>query len=82
MRISQRQLRQIILQEMRKVENSERHLMAEGSEGNPIKITPDYLNRIIKEEYAFAMRRRRLAESRRRRLASQNRKSDDVVYYY
>jgi len=95
MRISQRQLRQIIMQEMRKIKASNRHLMAEGSAGNPIRITPAYLNRLIKEEYELAMHQKRLAESRRRRLraqrlaeskrrqlAAKRRRNNETIYYY
>jgi hypothetical protein len=42
--------------------------LQEGTSSNPIRITPQYLNRIIKEEYAAFARKQRLAEARRRRL--------------
>ena len=74
MRINARQLRRIILEEM---QNVNKQNLQEGTFERPVRITPDYLNRIIREEYtafqnqqrlAEARRRRRIAESRRRRL--------------
>lgn len=70
MKISQKQLRRIIMEEMiahrrQKLAESRRHL-AEGTEGNPIQITAAYLNALIKEEYAAFEAKRHLAESRRR----------------
>ena len=64
MRINASQLRRIILEEMRNV--NRRHLQ-EGTAERPIRITPDYLNRIIREEYEAFQNRQRLAEARRRR---------------
>lgn len=86
MRISQKQLRQIILQEMSKASRQKR-VIKEGSAERPIKITPQLLNRIIREEYALHQRRQRLAEARRRRLraerlAEARSRKNDTVYYY
>lgn len=66
MKISSRQLRKIIAEEIRK--SRQKEVMAEGTAENPIQITPDYLNRIIREEYEAFQKRQRLAESRRRRI--------------
>ena len=41
--------------------------LAEGTHENPVQITSEYLNRIIREEYTAFERRQRLAEARRRR---------------
>jgi len=73
MRISQKQLRQIILQEMRKASRQKR-VIKEGTSERPIQITPELLNRIIREEYALHQKRQRLAEARRRK--------NNTVYYY
>ena len=64
MRITQRELKKMIIQEMR---NLQRERLQEGSAERPIRVTPEILNRIIREEYEAHQRRQRLAEARRRR---------------
>ena len=64
MRITQRELKKMIIQEMR---NLQRERLQEGSAERPIRVTPEILNRIIREEYEAHQRRQRIAESRRRR---------------
>jgi len=85
MKISQKQLRRIIMEELvaeqhqkrlaesRRRRTSRRQL-AEGTAGNPLQITSEYLNSLIKEEYAVFQRKQQLAESRRRQRASQSRR--------
>jgi hypothetical protein len=74
MKLTMERLRKIIaeeyaraerLQESRRIQRRRRRL-AEGTAENPIQITPEYLNRIIKEELEAHNRRQRLAEARRR----------------
>ena len=79
MKISQKQLRAIIMEELvmqrrRKSLAESKKRLAEGSEHNPLKITPEYLNSLIKEEYAAFQRKQYLAESRRRQRASRLRR--------
>ena len=64
MKLTRRSLKRMIMQEMR---NFQRERLQEGTAARPIRITPKYLNRIIREEYAAHQRRQRLAEARRRR---------------
>ena len=73
MRLSPRMLRRMIMQEMR---NLERSRLQEGTAARPVKITAEYLNRIIKEEYEAHQRQQRLAEARVRRRRARN------SYYY
>jgi len=79
MKISQRQLRRIIMEELAAEQHQKRlaesrSQLAEGTAGNPLQITPEYLNSLIKEEYAAFQRKQQLAESRRRQRASQSRR--------
>jgi len=73
MKITTRQLRRIILEEMR---NVKRQRLQESASNRPVKITPEYLNRIIREEYSAFQDRKRLAEARRRqrRIAESRRR--------
>ena len=64
MKITARYLKRIILEE---IKNVNRQRLQEGTAERPIRITPDYLNRIIREEYEAHQKRQRLAEARRRR---------------
>ena len=91
MKITSETLKKIILQEMNKLQSNK--TIREGSASRPIKVSPAYINRLIKEEYiAFkneqriveARRRRRLAEARRRRrlAESRRRKNNETVYFY
>ena len=49
MKITKSRLRRIILEEMR---NVKRQRLQEAARNRPVKITPEYLNRIIREEYS------------------------------
>ena len=69
MKISQQQLRKIIMEEMAAHKQSQ--MLQEGTSGNPLKVTSEYLNALIQEEYAAYQRKQQLAESRRRQRASQ-----------
>lgn len=71
MKITKSQLRRIILEEMR---NVNRQKLQEGTAERPIRITPDYLNRLIREEYSAFQKRERLAEARRRRRIAESRR--------
>jgi len=75
MRLTESKLRKMIAEEMHalKQQNRLRRRLQEGTASNPVRITPEYLNRIIKEEYAAFARKQRLAEARRRRLAEARR---------
>jgi len=75
MRLTESKLRKMIAEEMHalKQQNRRRRRLQEGTASNPVRITPEYLNRIIKEEYAAFARKQRLAEARRRRLAEARR---------
>ena len=64
MKLTARNLRRIILEEMN---NVKRQNLQEGTYERPIRITPDYLNRIIREEYSAFQDHKRLAEARQRR---------------
>jgi hypothetical protein len=69
MRLTESKLRRMIAEEMHSLkQQNRRRRLQEGTASNPIKITPEYLNRIIKEEYSAFARKQRLAEARRRRL--------------
>ena len=85
MRLTSRMLRKIIAEEIQKVQG--RRLVAEGTSARPVRVTPSYINRIIKEELELHQRRQRLAESRRRRLrarrlAEARRRRARNSYYY
>jgi hypothetical protein len=66
MRLTSTMLRRIIAEEMQKMNN--RQIVAEGTVDNPVRVTPAYINRLIKEELETFQRQQRLAESRRRRV--------------
>lgn len=85
MRITARQLRKIIAEEIQK---ANRGNLAEGTAERPVKVTPQFINRIIKEELTLLRRQQRLSEARRRRVkarrlaeAKRRRKSETVYYY-
>ena len=81
MRITARNLRRIILEEMIKADrNSKRRQLKEGTAERPINASPALINRIIKEELAKFQKQKRLAESRRRRALAKKR--NETVYYY
>ena len=71
MKINARQLRRIILEEMR---NINKQNLQEGTAERPVKITAEYLNRIIREEYTAFQNQKRLVEARRRRIAESRRR--------
>lgn len=64
MRITKKDLKRMIIQEMRSFRAQR---LQEGTVDRPVQVTPELLNRIIREEYSAYQRRQRLAESRRRR---------------
>ena len=68
MRLTESKLKRMIAEEMYALKQEKLRPLQEGTSSNPIKITPEYLNRIIKEEYSAFARKQRLAEARRRRL--------------
>jgi hypothetical protein len=72
MRITENTLRKMIIQEMRNVRRQKR--LQEGTAERPIAVTPQLLNRIIREEYTRFQRRQRLTEAKRRRLAAAKRR--------
>ena len=64
MKITSNMLKRIILEEMNKLKNERLH---ESRRERTIKVTPNEINRIIREEYEAFQNRKRLAEARRRR---------------
>lgn len=70
MRLTSETLRRIIAEEVQKFKNQRR--LSESAE-RVVSVTPEFINRIIKEELAIH-NQRRLAESRRRRARNS--------YYY
>ena len=72
MRLTSRMLRRIIAEEIQNLNN--RQIVAEGTSSNPIRVTPEYINGLIREELELFQRKQRLAESRRRRALNS--------YYY
>ena len=74
MKITTRRLKQIIAEEYARAEQAKsrrvrrrRRNLQEGTRENPVQVTPQLLNRIIREEYEAFQQMQRLAESRRRR---------------
>ena len=65
MRITKQNLRQMIIQEIKNMRSQKR--LQEGTAERPIQMTPEVLNRIIKEEFEAHNKRQRLAEARRLR---------------
>tara|TARA_B100000085_G_C18525193_1_gene505492 strand:- start:492 stop:737 length:246 start_codon:yes stop_codon:yes gene_type:complete len=81
MRITARNLRRIILEEMAKADrNSQRRQIQEGTAERPINASPALINRIIKEELAKFQQQKRLSEARRRKALAKKR--NETVYYY
>ena len=70
MKLTSRMLRRMINEEMNRERaiRRRRRSLAESAE-RPVRVTPQYINRLIKEEYAAFQKKQRLAESRRRRVA-------------
>ena len=64
MKLTESTLKRIILEEQAKLT------------GEPMKVTPEYINRIIKEELEAFNKEKRLQEARRRRIqeAARNRR--------
>mgnify|MGYP001467414202 FL=1 len=60
MKLTKDILRKIIIEEMNK---SQKEIIKEGTEENPVNMTPDMLNKIIREEYSAHQRRQKLLES-------------------
>tara|TARA_B100000212_G_C27364629_1_gene529748 strand:- start:270 stop:497 length:228 start_codon:yes stop_codon:yes gene_type:complete len=69
MKLTARTLRRMINEEMVKINRSRRaRRLAESRYADrPVRVTPEYINRIIREEYEAHQERQRLIESRRRR---------------
>ena len=65
MRITKQTLIKLIIQEIKNVQRQRR--LQEGTAERPIRVTPELLNRIIREEYVRHQKRQRLAEARRRK---------------
>jgi hypothetical protein len=62
MKITPEMLRKIVIEEMNKVNNEAKQL-SESSQNKYVKLTPDYLNTIIKEEFESLKNRKSLAEA-------------------
>lgn len=65
MKLTSQMLRNMIKEEMEILNKANN--INEGTQENPVQITTEYLNRIIREEYNAFEKRQRLAEARRRR---------------
>ena len=76
MKLTARTLRRMINEEMVKLNRSRRsRRLAESRRADrPVRVTPEYINRIIREEYEAHQERQRLIESRRRRIANARRR--------
>ena len=79
MKITQRMLRKIISEEIRK---SNKRNIAEGSKSKPVRVTAAYINRLIREEYAAFQNQKRIVEARRRRRLAEAKRSKETVYTY
>lgn len=84
MRLTSETLRRIIAEEVQNFKNQRR--LSESRSNRSVRVTPSFINRIIKEELAIH-NQRRLAESRRRRakarrLAEARRRRARNSYYY
>ena len=62
MKLTPTMLRRIIKEEM---SNISKQQLVEGTVDNPVQITAEYLNRIIREEYAAYQNQNQLQETRR-----------------
>tara|TARA_B100001287_G_C22643502_1_gene511397 strand:- start:1093 stop:1341 length:249 start_codon:yes stop_codon:yes gene_type:complete len=78
MKLTARTLRRMINEEMANIERSRRarRLAESRYDDRPVRVTPAYINRIIREEYEAHQERQRLSESRRRRIANARRRRD------
>tara|TARA_Y100000992_G_scaffold296422_1_gene258608 strand:- start:181 stop:429 length:249 start_codon:yes stop_codon:yes gene_type:complete len=76
MKLTARTLRRMINEEMVKINRSRRarRLAESRSADRTVRVTPAYINRIIREEYEAHQERQRLSESRRRRIANARRR--------
>tara|TARA_B100000902_G_C26756961_1_gene643708 strand:- start:297 stop:536 length:240 start_codon:yes stop_codon:yes gene_type:complete len=79
MKITQRMLRKIISEEIKK---SNKRNIAEGSKDRPVRVTPAYINKLIREEYAAFQNQKRIVEARRRRRLAEARRRKETVYFY
>ena len=79
MKITQRMLRKIISEEIKK---SNSRNIVEGSEDRPVRVTPAYINKLIREEYAAFQNQKRIVEARRRRRLAEARRRKETVYFY
>ena len=66
MKISSKELRRIIMEEVA-AHRAEKQQLQEGTAKRPVQVTPEFLNRVIKEEYEAHNKRQRLAEAKRLR---------------
>lgn len=64
MKLTAKNLRRIVLEEMTAYKKEQQRL-TEGTAQNPVRVTPEYLNQLIREEYAAFERSSRLTESNR-----------------
>ena len=71
MRITQRQLKRMIIEEMRNIKSQR---LVEGSSAMPVVVTPELLNQIIKEEFEAFQTRQKLAEAKKRSRILRNRR--------
>jgi len=71
MRITQRQLKRMIIEEMRSIKAKR---LVEGSSAMPVVVTPELLNQIIKEEFEAFQTRQKLAEAKKRSRVLRNRR--------
>ena len=71
MRITQRQLKRMIIEEMRSIKAKR---LVEGSSAMPVVVTPELLNQIIKEEFEAFQTRQKLAEAKKRSRILRNRR--------
>ena len=58
MKLTARMLKRIINEELARSKRARRSRLTEGTRDNPVRITPEYINRIIREEYARANKNR------------------------
>ena len=79
MKITQRMLRKIIAEEIQK---ANRRNLKEGTIDRPVNVTPEFINRIIREEYAAYQNQKRIVEARRRRRLAEAKRRKETVYYY
>ena len=76
MKLTARTLRRMINEEMVKLNRSRRsrRLSESRRADRTVRVTPAYINRIIREEYEAHQERQRLIESRRQRIENERRR--------